>query len=740
MMEHVTSITPASGPPAAAVLLVDDRPDRRGALAEALGRIGCRVVCAGSGREALAAAGREEFAVLVLGAPWRGMSGAAAALRAHEGARSAAVLFLRPAGRHAPGRVEAYTKGGLEFLTEPVDVDVLRAKVAGSVELWQLRRRASRRGEGPVSERGARREPEAAAESEARLRESEAKYREIVETAQEGVWLSDGRGVTTYANRRMAEMLGYEPEALRGRHFSEFMDAAARAEVARRGEWTAGGAAGGAPKRFDARLAHREGRDVWTMVASSALNDGAGRRVGVLAMVTDVTERRLDEERSRALNEVGRALASSARPREMAEAVARALVSGEFASSANVDLLDGGDGRPASAVAHADPAKDRLLRELRARYPPDERRHPSMRAMRSEAPVLLPVLTDDALLGLAHDEGHLALLRQVAPATLIVVPLVARGRVFGALGVGGSARRRPFTEDDLTWANDLGARVAVALDNARLLAEAQRERRRAEEAGRAKDEFLAVVSHELRTPLNAILGWGTMLRAGELGEADQARAFASIERNARALARLIEDLLDVSRVVAGKLELDAVPVDLAAIVEAAVDTVRHAAEAKGVGLGVDLGPGAAPAVGDPQRLQQVVWNLLSNAIKFTPRGGRVQVRLAREGARWALRVEDTGRGIDAAFLPHAFERFRQADSAMTRSYGGLGLGLSIVKCFVELHGGVVRAESAGDGKGAAFVVRLPDRPPGPGAAAPAPGRGEHPATPGPPGGEPDAPR
>ena len=238
----------------------------------------------------------------------------------------------------------------------------------------------------------------------------------------------------------------------------------------------------------------------------------------------------------------------------------------------------------------------------------------------------------------------------------------------------------------------------------------QRERQaraEAEEANRAKDEFLAVISHELRTPLTPILTWSRLLRAGKLDEAATERAVEAIERAARSQAQLIEDLLDVSRITSGKLRLDVRPIELPSVVEAVVESVRPAAEAKGIRLEVVLDRNAGTVSGDPERLQQVVWNLVSNAIKFTPRAGRVQVRLQPVNSHLEIAVSDTGQGINPEFLPHVFERFRQADSSSTRAHGGLGLGLAIVRHLVELHGGRVRAESPGEGKGATFVVELP---------------------------------
>jgi signal transduction histidine kinase/ActR/RegA family two-component response regulator len=239
------------------------------------------------------------------------------------------------------------------------------------------------------------------------------------------------------------------------------------------------------------------------------------------------------------------------------------------------------------------------------------------------------------------------------------------------------------------------------------LIQEQLARTEAEEANRLKDEFLATVSHELRTPLHAVIGWSHMLRTGGLDQATAARAIETIERNAKSQAQLVEDILDVSRVVTGKLKLNIGLVDFAAVINAAIDSVQLAAESKDIQLEVTLDPSARRVSGDANRLQQVVWNLLSNAIKFTSQGGRVCVRLERAGTDAQISVSDTGEGIHSDFLPFIFDRFRQADGSSTRKHGGLGLGLAIVRHLVELHGGTVSAESPGKGDGATFVLRLP---------------------------------
>lgn len=254
---------------------------------------------------------------------------------------------------------------------------------------------------------------------------------------------------------------------------------------------------------------------------------------------------------------------------------------------------------------------------------------------------------------------------------------------------------------------DITRRKQIESEREKLLATEQELRQSAEDANRLKDEFLATLSHELRTPLNAILGWSQMLQNRSVGEDDRIKALMTIERNARAQSQLIDDILDVSRIITGKLRLDVRSVDLPSVITAAVEAALPAAEAKGIRLQSLLDPQAGPISGDSDRLQQIVWNLLSNAVKFTPKGGRVQVRLERVNSHVEIVISDTGKGIEAEFLPHVFDRFRQSDGSMTRRHGGLGLGLAIARQLVELHGGLVSVESAGSGQGATFTVNLP---------------------------------
>ncbi len=262
--------------------------------------------------------------------------------------------------------------------------------------------------------------------------------------------------------------------------------------------------------------------------------------------------------------------------------------------------------------------------------------------------------------------------------------------------------------EDITRRKEAETALRESADERKALLDSERAARAAaERMSDMKDEFLATLSHELRTPLNAILGWAQVLRTGPRDQTDYLKGLETIERNARMQTQLIEDLLDVSRITSGKLRLDVQQLQPVSVIEAAVETLRPAADAKQIRLETLLDPAAGPISGDPSRLQQVVWNLLSNAIKFTPRDGKVQIILERVNSHIEISVADTGVGIRPEFVQHLFERFRQADASTTRKYGGLGLGLSIVKSLVELHGGTVRVKSSGEGLGTTVTVHLP---------------------------------
>ena len=328
-------------------------------------------------------------------------------------------------------------------------------------------------------------------------------------------------------------------------------------------------------------------------------------------------------------------------------------------------------------------------------------------AVQSGQPMLLREVTEDWLAAHIPDEEYRSLVSQMAPRSVMIVPLFVRGRPVGTVTLVRFGGSPPYDEADFGVANDLAIRAAFTIENVRLLQQRERARLDAERANRSKDEFLAMLSHELRTPLTSMLGWVRILRTTSTAPDRVAMGLEVIERNARAQAQLIEDLLDVSRIVAGKLQLDRYPVELVPVVVQAVDSLVREAEQKNVAMERAIVTGGLRVLGDPTRLHQVLTNLILNAIKFTPGGGRITVGLERHGENARIAVRDTGVGIAPELLPHVFDRFRQADSTMTRTHGGLGLGLAIVRHLVELHGGRVRAESEGLGQGATFVVDLP---------------------------------
>ncbi|MBD2041613.1 PAS domain S-box protein [Microcoleus sp. FACHB-672] len=313
-----------------------------------------------------------------------------------------------------------------------------------------------------------------------------------------------------------------------------------------------------------------------------------------------------------------------------------------------------------------------------------------------------PVLIDQDAYTLAYSP----IFQDKQIQSLMGVPLLVEDRVLGVVQVG-TLNIRNFTSDDLHLLQLVAERVALAIDRANLYEAEQHARTQAEAANRIKDEFLAIVSHELRTPLNSILGWSQMLRSQKLNDAIRAKALETIERNAKQQVRVIDDILDMSRILRGKIRLNVIPVNLAGIVEETLETFKPALDAKNIQVESILAGSNSTVAGDPDRLQQIINNLLSNAIKFTPEGGRVEVKLEPAGKHVQLTVSDTGIGIDAEFLPHVFEGFRQADSSTTRTHGGLGLGLTIVRYLAELHGGTVKVFSEGKDKGATFRVKLP---------------------------------
>jgi signal transduction histidine kinase/ActR/RegA family two-component response regulator len=413
------------------------------------------------------------------------------------------------------------------------------------------------------------------------------------------------------------------------------------------------------------------------------------------------------------LAEASRILAGSLDYEATLKSMARVAVP-YLADYVVVDVLDAERRLRRLGAAHADPAVEPCL----AATPPftfePGAESPLAAVIEGGDATLVREVTDDWLAARRRDAGHLGA-TALRPASLMLVPLRARGRALGTVCFALTRTSRRYALADLAIAEDLAQRAALAADNARLYREAQ-------DASRAKDEFLAVLSHELRTPLTPVLGWVRMLRTGMLKPGAAEHALETVERNTRLQVQLVEDLLDVSRIITGKLRLEIRPVALADVVDAAVEVVAGAAADKHLRVTRSVASDVPVVEADPNRLQQVLGNLLSNAVKFTPAGGSVSISLAAAGPSVRLAVSDTGEGLLPDVAPHIFDRFRQADSTITRQYGGLGLGLAIVRHIVELHGGTVQASSAGPGLGTTVTVLLPVAGP---AISPADQAGRH---------------
>ncbi len=455
-------------------------------------------------------------------------------------------------------------------------------------------------------------------------------------------------------------------------------------------------------------LLARDGREIPIDDSGAPIRAAGSGVEGVVLVFRDVTERKREESRRTFLVDATAALSESLDYELTVTRVAQLAVP-LLADWCAVDLVVEGERLPKRlAVAHVDPTKVELAKELDAKYPPRPDAPTGVpHVLRTGCAELYEQIPDELLTAGCVDAEHLRIARELRLRSAMVVPLTARGRVLGAMSFVFAESDRSYTKEDLRVAEELGRRCANAIENARLYSSEQSARRTADVANRAKDEFLAVVSHELRTPLNAIMGWAKLLTARGFDERRRQGAVETIERNAVAMAQLIEDLLDMSRVISGKMRLEVQHVDLPAVIEAVIESVRPASLAKGVHVVPVLDRTAPPILGDPTRLQQVVWNLLSNAVKFTPKDGTVDVLLRRVASSLEFVVADTGKGIAPAFLPNVFDAFRQEDASPSRTRGGLGLGLAITRQLVELHGGRVTCDSEGEGRGATFIVSLP---------------------------------
>jgi PAS domain S-box-containing protein len=528
----------------------------------------------------------------------------------------------------------------------------------------------------------------------------------IVESSDDAILSKNLDGIIQSCNSSAERIFGYSAAELVGRPITMLIPPDRRGEEMRILERLRRG------ERIDhyetVRIA-KDGHPIHVSLTISPIRDASGAIVGASKIARDISERKQTEQALRRAQQMARfmanaslALADLSDERTILQRVASLSVP-FFADWCTADIV--GEGvLERVAVAHSEPGKAGLAHEIAGRWLPgiNDSMGPGWVAASGKSEIVEDI--GQAPLSWVREEGHRRVLQELGFASYLCVPVMIRAR--GACAVLTFATGRPerrYDSMDLRVAEDLAHRTAVALENAMLY-------RGAVEADHRKDDFLAVLSHELRTPLNAIVGWSHVLREGTASLEMVRKAAETIHRNAQVQARLISDILDISRIAAGKMRLDLQAVDLPAVVEAALASLRPAADAKGVRLETAFDPEAGPVSGDPSRLQQIVWNLVCNAIKFVPEGrGRVRASLEAQGPHVRLTVEDNGPGIDSAFLPHVFDRFRQAESGANRRSQGLGLGLAIVRQLVELHGGTVQAANRPDGLGACFTVQLPCR-------------------------------
>ncbi len=483
-------------------------------------------------------------------------------------------------------------------------------------------------------------------------------------------------------------------------------------------------------ERFETVRVHKSGARVEISLTVSPVRDRSGKVVGAAKIAHDITarkraERALAEEAHalETLNRIGKAVAAQIELERIVQIVTDAAteLSGAAFGAFFYNVVKG------SEESYRLYSLSGASRDEFAQFPMPRATKVFAPTFHGEGIVRCGDIHNDPRYGTSGPyfgmpPGHLPV------RSYLAVPVISHnGEVVGGLFLG-HPQPDIFTERAERLVAGIAAQAAIAIDNARLFqtlrdreaqlqtAGTEREqileseraaRSEAERLGHMKDEFLATLSHELRTPLNAIQGWAALLRQREATREDLERGLETIERNVRAQGQIINDLLDMSRIISGKIHLEVQPLQLHEVIQSAIDTVRQSAAAKAIRILPLLDSGIGVVRGDPNRLQQVLWNLLSNAVKFTPQGGRIQVVLERVNSHVEIVVEDSGVGIRAEFLPYVFDRFRQADPTTSRRFGGLGLGLSIVKNLVELHGGSVRVKSPGENQGSTFVVALP---------------------------------
>ena len=709
MTERSTIAAPTddpSGPRTGKVLIVDDKTENLDAFEAVLEPLGHPVVRASSSSEALRLLLREDFAVVLLDVRMPGTDGVETArlIKARIRSRSTPIIFITALEANRRQVSEAYASGAVDYLFKPVDPDTLRAKVGAFIQLYEKREHIAwveRRRYADLVEQ----------ESEDRILADRMRAHQAVESVQRDIsYILESIGdpfVIYDAEWRFRYLNGAAKRWFAGSSLGAGIDATNRSL------WELFPSLRGSvyEREFAAAMVDRRPRSFevessngsWTESYLYPTDDG-----GLGVTWKDVTGRKRVENALRFLNEASTILASSLDFEVTLAAVARLAVP-HLGDWCGIEIV-GEDGVARQlAVAHANPDMIPLAHELRSRYPADpEAPNGLPLVLRTGVTEFYPEITDEQVAASAVDADHLSLLRKLKLRSLIIVPLIARDRIFGALTLIAAESGRRFTNDDLEVAESLARRAALAVDNAGLYREAERARADAEAANQAKSDFLATMSHELRTPLNAIAGYTELLEMELRGPItpEQREDLRRIKRSQRHLLALVNDVLNFARLDTGYLEYDITAVPLAEALGEVEALVAPQLQAKGLSYDLSLPAKPLSVVADREKLQQIVVNLLSNALKFTPTGGRIEVRCAAVGVMVAITVSDTGRGIPEDKLEVIFEPFVQVERTLTRETEGSGLGLAISRQLARAMNGELSVTSELGG-GSTFTLTLP---------------------------------
>jgi PAS domain S-box-containing protein len=696
------------------ILLVDDEPRNLIALESVLQDEGRNLVCATSGQEALKYALKEDFAVILLDVLMPGMDGfeLASLIRGRERSRDTPIIFLTAAQKSESYVFKGYALGAVDYIFKPFDPGILRSKVAVFVELFRKTHEVKRQAE--------------------QLAETTAFLNSILESSTDyAITAVDLEGVFQFWSEGAHRLYGYSADEMVGRERIATLH-------------TEEDVANGRLERFMEQAFHegkaegifervrKNGERFSVSLVLARRTNSQGAPVGYMSIAQDITDRlRAEEERARFIAEqAAHAESQAAKERfaflaEASTVLASSLESGvalqrvadlsvpRLADICLIHLVDEEtDALHRVATAHAPPPEHKLQAEPDTGARSDGPGSILHGVVSSEASALLADVAEARYLDLATDSEDLRLLRTFAPTSGMVVPIKLHDRTFGTITLLSAGSGRRYDQLELAFAEELGRRAALAVDNARLY-EAQRSAREAAEAAvKARDEFLSIASHELRTPVTGIkVATQLMLRTQQRGPVDEERQRAQLTRIEGAtsrLATLVEDLLDVSRLQTGRLKLRTEPCDLHALAE---EVIEHVPAGERHRLLVEDGPGPWTVLADPARIDQVLTNLVSNAVKYSPEGGEISVALEREGDGVLLRVRDAGIGVPADAIDKLFHPFGRAPNAEERQIPGLGLGLYICRQLVERHGGRIWAESGGHGKGMTVSVWLPEKGP-----------------------------